>query len=105
VLEHNRDLFVYTADGDGPGMSVWDAHLQKWETQYLNISLIVEDVRGMPNPTNSKTAPALEGACPLCKIRGTKLPKAKGVNAKKGTTYYPGAVCVCEDAELKEVSI
>jgi hypothetical protein len=105
VLEHNRDLFVFTAEGDGEGMEVWDAHLQRRETQYLQISLIVEDVRGMPNPTNSKTAPAVEGACPLCKIRGTTLPSTKGENAKKGTTYYPGAVCECGEPELKKVRI
>jgi hypothetical protein len=107
VLEHNKDLWLKTAQGgEGKGLRCYDAHLNKEVTWYMRVAWLLEDVRGLPNPTGSKQAPAIVGACPFCKIRGSKLPttkKKKGEKVEKGTTYYPGAICHCDDDELKVI--
>ena len=68
VLEYNRSLWLETRQGQGTGLYCYDAFLQKNVTWYTRIAWLLEDVRGMPNPTGSKQAPALIGACALCGI-------------------------------------
>lgn len=104
VLEHNRQLWLKTATGPGKGLLLYDSHLKCTSRWYLRICWIVEDSRGLPNPTGSKQAPAITGACPLCCIRGSRL-STSGDNSNKATTYYPGAVCYCNDVAKKEVLI
>jgi hypothetical protein len=84
-------------------MNMWNAWLQRQEQWFLRVAVLVEDIRGMSNPTGAKQAPAIIGGCAVCQIRGTRLPTVKG-DKKKGTTYYPGAVCQCKDVEKKKVS-
>lgn len=103
VLEYNRSLWLETRQGQGTGLYCYDAFLQKNVTWYMRIAWLLEDVRGMPNPTGSKQAPALIGACALCGIRGTRLPSGKNdTEAKSSTTFYPGAICHCNDEALKD---
>ena len=96
VLEYNKNLWWKTAEGEGKGLLCYDAFLQKEVRWYMRVAWVLEDVRGMPNPTGSKQAPAIVGACSICGVRGSKLP-----NDKNNTTYYPGAICHCGDAELE----
>ena len=65
----------------------------------MRIAWLLEDLRGIPNPTGSKQAPAVVGACPLCKQRGSRLP----TTSKKDTTYYPGAICHCTGEKHKDL--
>ena len=102
VLEYNRSLWLETRQGQGTGLYCYDAFLQKHVTWYMRIAWLLEDVRGMPNPTGSKQAPAVIGACALCGIRGTRLPGEKDDTEAKGTTFYPGAICHCNDEVLKD---
>jgi hypothetical protein len=51
----------------------------------LMISHIVEDTRGVPNPTCCKQAPSVVGVDPTCNQRGV-------TNKTLKTTVYPGAV-------------
>ena len=65
----------------------------------MEIAWLLEDLRGIPNPTGSKQAPAVVGACPLCEQRGSRLP----TTSKKDSTYYPGAICHCTGEKHKDL--
>jgi hypothetical protein len=85
-------LHKYTKEG-GEGIQVWDSHLKKGRTIKLDLHMVLEDLRGLPNVTGSKQAPSIVGACPYCEIMGYTC---------HGTTVYPGAISYSTDPHLIE---
>ena len=56
----------------GPGFVVFDAHLGVSRRMWLGLTWLLEDTRGLPQPTGSKQAPAYIGACAFCEVRGIR---------------------------------
>ena len=54
-------------------------------TKHIVINSVLEDTRGLPNPTCSKQSPAVHGACCKCDVCGV-------YDKNRGTTTYIGAV-------------
>ena len=68
----------------GIGFTVFDAHLQVTKQMFLDLVFLVEDIRGIAVHLNSTQAPAEDGACQRCKV--------KGITYSKGSTVYLGAI-------------
>ena len=54
--------------------------------KYVMINTMVEDTRGLPNPTCSKQCPAINGGCCKCGQKGTYI------NSRKTSVYIGSAV-------------
>jgi hypothetical protein len=68
----------------GIGFTVYDAYLQRSKQMFLELVFLVEDIRGISCHLNSVQAPAEEGACQRCKV--------KGITYAKASTVYLGAI-------------
>lgn len=70
-LEENGSAFS--------GFTVEDAYLKGEASMERIIKLfidrIVEDTKGLPNPTCCSVCPAKVGMCPFCEVRGVKVNK------------------------------
>ena len=76
----------------GEGFVVYDGHLKKSRRMWLSITWLLEDTRGLPHPTGSKTAPAYVGGCAFCEVPGSR-------NGK--TTVYVSAITHTTQAAIK----
>jgi hypothetical protein len=76
----------------GPGFIVFDAHLGIARRMWLGLTWLLEDTRGLPQPTGSKTAPAYVGACAFCEVRGIRHGK---------TSVYMSAIAHTRSAAIK----
>lgn len=76
----------------GPGFVVYDGHLERGRRMWLSITWLLEDTRGLPHPTGSKTAPAFVGGCPFCEVRGYRSGK---------TSVYVSAITYTKEAAIK----
>ena len=76
----------------GPGFVVYDAHLGLARRMWLAITWLLEDTRGLPQPTGSKQAPAYVGACAFCEVRGIRHGK---------TSVYLSAIAHTRTAAIK----
>ena len=76
----------------GPGFIVFDAHLGIARRMWLGLTWLLEDIRGLPQPTGSKTAPAYVGACAFCEVRGIRHGK---------TSVYMSAIAHTRTAAIK----
>jgi hypothetical protein len=70
-------------EGSKNGFWVYDAYLKKTVQKFITVSHNIEDTRGLKNPLNCKSAPAMIGGCPFCVIEGCRVHK---------TTVYVGAI-------------
>jgi hypothetical protein len=76
----------------GPGFIVFDSHLGIARRMWLGLTWLLEDTRGLPQPTGSKTAPAYVGACAFCEVRGIRHGK---------TSVYVSAIAHSRNAAIK----
>ena len=76
----------------GEGFLVYDGHLKKARRMWLSIAWLLEDTRGLPNPTGSKTAPAYVGGCAFCEVHGYR---------NGGTSVYVSAITHTKQASIK----
>ena len=76
----------------GPGFIVFDAHLGVSRRMWLGLTWLLEDTRGLPQPTGSKQAPAYIGACAFCEVRGIRHGK---------TSVYMSAIAHTRTDEIK----
>ena len=70
VLRHQADRGMFT------GFEVEDAAVEeecKTRTMKIAIHNLLEDSKGVPNPTCSKVCPATNGMCPCCRVKGMKV--------------------------------
>ena len=69
LLEHLEKSKLFS------GFTVEDHAEEKIQERTINAGIcrVVEDSRGLPNPTCCKSCPARVGTCPCCTIRGTKV--------------------------------
>ena len=70
VLEHLADRGVFSGIGVEDHLDPNDVVKRQVK---IAINRIVEDSKGLPNPTCCKTCPAAVGTCPFCKIRGVTV--------------------------------
>ena len=59
---------------------------------WLGLTWLLEDTRGLPQPTGSKQAPAYIGACAFCEVRGIRHGK---------TSVYMSAIAHTRNAAIK----
>jgi hypothetical protein len=63
----------------GVGFTIFDAYTESTRVMFLDLSFIVEDIRGIPGQLNSTQAPSIDGSCHRCKIKGFPIAKASSV--------------------------
>ena len=76
----------------GPGFVVFDANLGVARRMWLGLTWLLEDTRGLPQPTGSKQAPAYVGGCAFCEVRGIRHGK---------TSVYVSAIAHTRTASIK----
>ena len=87
VLQHLKPFLE-----GGVGFVVYDAHLKRARRMWMSITWLLEDTRGLPHPTGSKTAPAYVGGCAFCEVRGYR---------HGGTSVYVSAITHTKQAAIK----